>query len=41
MCSTANSSENKEANALAIKDPEVLLNAKRAIRHANGRVEIL
>jgi len=32
---------NKKANALAIKDPILLLNAKRAIRHANGRVEIL
>ena len=30
---------NKDANALAVQNPEVLLNAKRAIRHADGQIE--
>jgi hypothetical protein len=32
---------NREANAFALKNPELLLNAKRAIRHVGGRIEIL
>jgi len=32
---------NKDANALAVRDQEFLLNAKRAIRHADGQIEMV
>jgi Helix-turn-helix domain len=32
---------NEKANALAVQNPELLLNAKRAIRHADGQIEMI
>jgi hypothetical protein len=32
---------NKEANALALKNPELLLNAKRAIKYADGKIDFV
>jgi hypothetical protein len=33
--------ENKQANALAVQNPDLLLNAKRVIRHADGHYEMV
>ena len=33
--------EKKKANALAVQNPDLLLNAKRVIQHADGQIEMV
>ena len=33
--------EKKKANALAVQNPDLFLNAKRVIQHADGQIEMV